>query len=166
MELYRNELINGFSNQEYSLVDESFDFSNLQFFKPEIICKVSCKSESQGFKLDGSLEYTLLLKCDRCLNKFKNTINHTFKFLLTSKHDLLKKKNEDVILFTDDMNMVDISSYLKDLIYLSKPIKILCKEGCEGLCSVCGTNLNKDYCNCKNDRVHTPFEKLSHLTSN
>jgi len=32
---------------------------------------------------------------------------------------------------------------------LSLPMKPLCSEGCKGLCPVCGTNLNRNTCDCK-----------------
>jgi uncharacterized protein len=32
---------------------------------------------------------------------------------------------------------------------LSLPMKPLCGDGCQGLCPVCGTNLNRGTCDCK-----------------
>jgi uncharacterized protein len=35
--------------------------------------------------------------------------------------------------------------------YLSLPMKPLCRQDCRGLCTVCGTNLNRETCDCKRD---------------
>ena len=34
---------------------------------------------------------------------------------------------------------------------LALPMKPLCSEGCKGLCTICGTNLNRGACDCKRE---------------
>ncbi len=43
---------------------------------------------------------------------------------------------------------LDISGLINALIWSNLPMKLLCREDCKGLCSVCGANLNETVCNC------------------
>jgi uncharacterized protein len=39
---------------------------------------------------------------------------------------------------------LDLSSWARDALVLALPDKILCREGCAGLCPVCGRDLNRE----------------------
>jgi uncharacterized protein len=41
-------------------------------------------------------------------------------------------------------NRLDLSAWARDALALSLPDKILCREGCAGLCPVCGSDLNRE----------------------
>jgi uncharacterized protein len=41
-------------------------------------------------------------------------------------------------------NMLEVSTWARDAIALALPDKILCRDDCAGLCSVCGKNLNDE----------------------
>ena len=163
MHLYRNNLIKGIFEQEFLLLSKTLDLTKDEI-KPELNCILTCKSESEGFKLNGVLNYILKLQCDRCLLLFEKEKNNKFEILLTSKENV--NDNYEIIFFPKDMDKIDISFYLRDLIYLDKSMKILCYETCKGLCSICGKNLNKESCCCIKDDRSSPFKKLNHLMSN
>ncbi len=38
---------------------------------------------------------------------------------------------------------------MREQFYLALPMKPLCREDCQGLCVVCGANLNRATCDCK-----------------
>ena len=44
---------------------------------------------------------------------------------------------------------LDISGLINSLVWSNLPMKVLCREDCKGLCSVCGCNLNETVCNCE-----------------
>ena len=57
---------------------------------------------------------------------------------------------------------VDFDEMILENIRLNLPIKILCKEDCKGICTMCGKNLNRDSCNCvtyEEEKV-SPFSGL------
>ena len=59
---------------------------------------------------------------------------------------------------------VDLDEIIQEQVYLSLPIiRILCKENCQGLCPVCGNNLNKENCQCNREHGHPGFLKLKNL---
>jgi len=45
-------------------------------------------------------------------------------------------------------NDIDLLPAIREHIILAVPLQPLCKEGCLGLCQVCGTNLNEGRCGC------------------
>jgi uncharacterized protein len=44
---------------------------------------------------------------------------------------------------------IDLGQLMREQFYLSVPMKPLCQDDCRGLCPVCGTNLNRGTCECK-----------------
>ena len=44
---------------------------------------------------------------------------------------------------------LNVDSLISNEIITCWPMKILCKEDCKGLCSVCGQNLNEGTCDCE-----------------
>ena len=166
MQLFRNELQIGFKKKDYSISVESLDIPNLTFSEPNVSCVLSCVSENQRFKLNGNLSCDLLIDCDRCLTEFQNHQDILFSLILTSQNNLDSEENNEIIFFTEDLERIDISPFIKDTIQLSIPMKFLCEKSCEGLCSHCGINLNLQSCCCKSRNIRTPFKKLDHLISN
>ena len=43
----------------------------------------------------------------------------------------------------------DLEQLMREQFYLALPMKPLCREDCQGLCVVCGANLNRATCDCK-----------------
>ena len=166
MQLFRNELQIGFKKKGYLIPVESLDVPNIKFSGPHISCVLSCKPDNQGFNLKGNLSFNLLIHCDRCLTEFQNYQDILFKLILTPQKELLSEKNEEIIFFTEELEQIDISPFIRETMQLSTPIKIICGESCMGLCSHCGVNLNIKSCNCKSRKKRLPFEKLDQLISN
>jgi uncharacterized protein len=44
--------------------------------------------------------------------------------------------------------VIDLDPFLREQVLLSLPGYPICKDGCKGLCTVCGTNLNERECGC------------------
>ena len=166
MQLFRNELQIGFEKKGYFIPVESLDVPNIKLSGPHINCVLSCKPDNQGFNLKGNLSYNLLIHCDRCLTEFQNHQDILFKLILTPQKELLSEKNEEIIFFTEELEQIDITPFIRETMQLSTPIKIICVESCMGLCSHCGVNLNIKSCNCKSRKKRLPFEKLDQLISN
>jgi uncharacterized protein len=107
------------------------------------------------YVLEGKMTGSLKIRCDRCLNAYDKEINTDFKlFLSRPSHvmnkgeiELLEEDMETGFINDDEINLDDI---FKEQLYLSLPIKSLCKEECLGLCPICGTDLNMQTCQCRN----------------
>lgn len=48
---------------------------------------------------------------------------------------------------------LDVTDDIRQEIFLSYPVKFLCKESCQGLCFRCGKNLNEEKCSCPPESV-------------
>ena len=120
------------------------------------------------FVLEGDLTGGLQVKCDRCLEVYNRDVRSEFRlFLALPSMDIDKAEIE---LLDEDMEVgftkgeeVDLDEIIKEQIYLSLPIKLLCKENCLGLCPTCGCNLNEKECKCEKDHGHPGFSKLKSL---
>jgi uncharacterized protein len=74
------------------------------------------------------------LRCSRCLKVFRQPLQiNQFVF-----HQELK--GED---------FVDLTENLREDIILELPQRALCRQDCQGLCPVCGRDLNEGPCKCQ-----------------
>jgi uncharacterized protein len=135
--------------------------------------------------VNGEIRTTVTLNCSRCLETIQSPANTQFALELRPKpvsgaksqpkSDSWKIK-EDETEFEDDeeigfqieesdivyytSNRIDLSEEVRQYLELAIPIQPLCKEDCAGLCSRCGTNLNKGKCSCPPLEPENPFSEL------
>ena len=72
----------------------------------------------------------------------------------------------DSEMFVLNGHVLDISGAVESLVYSSLPMRNLCKDDCKGLCSKCGTDLNKSECNCDTTRYDPRFAIFRKLAGN
>ena len=130
--------------------------------------KVKVYRAGKRYVIEGSLSGILTVACDRCLNSFKRDLKFDFSVLLAAPPPDLEKV--EIELLEDDMNIdfirdeeIDMDAIIKEQLYLSLPIKSLCREDCAGLCPDCGNNLNNGDCRCNRMQMHSGFSKLKDL---
>ena len=58
---------------------------------------------------------------------------------------------------------IDLGQLMREQVYLSLPMKPLCRDDCRGLCPVCGTNLNLSVCHCAREWDDPRFAALKAL---
>ncbi len=116
----------------------------------------------QRYSLSGEIKGGLSLICDRCLEPYHRDIRSVFKVILalpvidSGKTDVeLAEKDMEVGFINDDE--IDLREIIREQVYLTIPMKSLCREDCLGLCPGCGTNLNMDDCQCHRTTGHTGF---------
>ena len=56
--------------------------------------------------------------------------------------------DRDVVVGYYDGERLDLGDVLREQLYLTLPLKRLCREDCRGLCPTCGKNLNTGACGC------------------
>ncbi|BEP29417.1 YceD family protein [Helicovermis profundi] len=105
--------------------------------------------DSNKFLLTVNYSCDLVFKCSRCLEETKKTISNSFEreLLLKSFDDT----SEDVMVISN--NLIDLTEVVMEDLYLNFPNKVLCSPDCNGLCSMCGANLNYESCGCLEDNV-------------
>ncbi len=129
---------------------------------------ISIASAGSRYVLDGSLNGQVLVRCDRCLDPYSRGMDFNFRSFI-ERHPSDTDQSE-LELSAEDLSVnfaigdeIDLHDIVREQIYLSLPIKLLCQEECSGLCPFCGTNLNKKKCGCHLDKGHPEFSKLKNL---
>jgi len=137
-------------------------------FASPLQVNVDISRAGSNYILEGNLSGILKLTCSRCVEFFPNEISSDFNIILSALPDSnveddieLDEKDMQVDFFSGDE--IDLDDIIRSQIYLTLPMKPLCGNDCNGLCPVCGTNLNIKKCNCTNRKGHPEFLKLQAL---
>lgn len=150
MKLRLNSLVDG--QQE---IDEVLSAADLMVDNPpfngaiEVTLRVD--KEPQEIKISGVVKSVALFECDRCLEEFKQELEGSFTVLISQAIKPLQSSledDEDLISIAPNTNEVDLTTFIYDTLLLSVPMKKLCRPDCQGLCPVCGVNLNQGACQC------------------
>ena len=91
--------------------------------------------------LNAELETVLHGPCQRCLE------DAHYALVVEGDEYVLEGESEGVEADEEGYvtgHMIDLEVWVRDLIGAELPTKILCRDDCSGLCSVCGQNLNAD----------------------
>lgn len=129
---------------------------------------VFLKVTPKGLIVKGDLECAVYLHCARCLKGFEMPIKESFELVYLMPKDA--PHEEEVRLSSDEMDVAflegdifDLDQLLSERVWLSIPMKPLCRENCKGLCPICGKDLNEGQCECRQERIDPRFEALKAL---
>src|SRR5262245_9064602 len=127
--------------------------------------------DKQQFQLVGRVQTNLELPCSRCLEGFEWPIDASFDLRYQPHSENTGEgereiEEDDLTTAFYEGEQIDLGQLMQEQFYLSLPMKPLCSEGCQGLCPVCGTNLNRETCNCRRDWDDPRFAALKNLRSN
>ncbi len=146
-------------NEKFIIDDE--DFLAKTHLYEDIDFKGSIFKVDDNVILNGSIKYKFADECARCLTPFDNTVTTSFEALLLRQLDENVESDEVKLKITD--GCVDLEETIKQMIYLSMPMKSLCSKDCKGICPNCGVNLNKEECKCNDNLTDPRFDKLKDL---
>jgi uncharacterized protein len=107
---------------------------------------------SGGVLVSGSASTPLKSICGRCLKEISFTLD-------SGKLQLFFEIEEE-------QEILEIDEDLRSELLLALPMNPLCSNDCQGLCPVCGTDLNKSQCKCiKEDTASavSPWSTLDDL---
>lgn len=105
----------------------------------------------QGFHAVISFSCRLEGACWRCLEPADLDLqvrSEDYFELELPPLEELGDDDEPSLYYTDD-GVLDLSAWAHDIVAGMLPTKILCSEGCKGLCGQCGANLNVTECACE-----------------
>jgi uncharacterized protein len=119
-----------------------------------IISRVDIYKSGDKYVLEGDMAGVVSVRCDRCLGAYDHDIKTGFKLFFAlparsankAEMELMEEDMETGFIDGETINLNDI---FKEQLYLSLPIKSLCREDCPGLCPMCGADLNVEACRCK-----------------
>ena len=126
--------------------------------------------DKDTFRLVGRTETTLGVPCSRCLEPMTEQVNTTFD-LRYQPHSTNTGEGEHEI-EEDDLTTafyqhdeIDLEHLMREQFYLALPMKPLCADDCQGLCAICGTNLNRGTCDCTVESIDPRLAALKDLRS-
>lgn len=124
--------------------------------------------DKRHFRVIGTVKTTLEMPCSRCLDAFELPIDAQFDLRYqphASNAGAEERQIEEDDLSTSfyDNDELNLGQLMLEQFYLSLPMKPLCRQDCQGLCTVCGTNLNRAACQCEREWVDPRFAALRAL---
>src|SRR4030065_1532476 len=135
------------------------DLSRIDFdFETPLQSEVNIKKIGRSVLITGKVQATLRMQCVRCLKEFSYPLSTTFELTL---HPLKETPSEEETeLGSEEMESsffeggeIHLSEIACEQIFLEIPYQPLCREECEGLCSVCGKDLNLSACKCVKEEL-------------
>ncbi len=104
-------------------------------------------------RVRGHLNTRMEIACDRCLEPAGFDIDTDFDLLYRSSayepqqdEVSLEAKEAEVGFYEGDG--LELGDVLREQVLLALPMHRVCREGCKGICPVCGQNRNNVECHC------------------
>ena len=149
--------------------------------------------DNVAFRLGGSFNATVELSCVRCLEPLRLELDEPLDLLFlppsanvgpgkpdrpdrpdkpgkSSRSSKSGRPDEEGELKDEDLavsfykdDKIDVGLLIREQVYLALPMKPICRDDCQGLCSGCGTNLNSSSCNCVREAVDPRLASLKTL---
>lgn len=115
----------------------------------------------KSLMLNATITYKYSEVCARCLEEFENNVTTNFSAIIVDEINEDYEAADIEILIKD--GCIDLEDSIKQIVYLSMPMKALCKDDCKGICPKCGKNLNTGKCDCNDFVIDPRLEKLKTL---
>lgn len=129
------------------------------------------RPEGPLVRASGSIEGDAAAECDRCLKPVEVRVvgdfDQRYSFEAVTPPET---RDAELTLEDDDLDVVDLDSPMLDTeelareqFILATPIRVVCSEGCEGLCPECGADLNTGACGCAPQTTDSRWDALKNL---
>lgn len=95
-------------------------------------------------QMEGTAVMRLAAQCDRCAAPIEPTLR------VPLQHTLVRSLNDetnDTLVLVEEYRWSPDALLWEDIV-LAMPPKLLCREGCLGICASCGQNRNEGICAC------------------
>lgn len=101
-----------------------------------------------GILATGIVRALVQGECDRCLDDASFEVSGEIEeyFLFEEPED--PESYEDGFELVGSDRVVDLGPAISDAVVMDTPFVVLCRPDCQGLCPVCGANLNEGDCGC------------------
>jgi len=155
----------------FPVLNEVAEREGLEFVEP---IKGRCLATWAGdvVEVTGRLQSRVKAPCGRCLEEVEQTLH--VDVLLCYVPEGRKARDDsaaiEVELDEDDLGLIvvqgdeiDLRTDLAQELVMALPVQILCDEGCDGLCPVCGVNRNLAVCTCERPQFHSSLAELKNF---
>ncbi|SMP47015.1 YceD family protein [Anoxynatronum buryatiense] len=109
--------------------------------------------------LETQIQVNITTHCARCLEAVEQAIEaQSFEELLPAGNEKEIEPEGDVC-FYEGFHL-DLLQHAQEQMMIQLPVKTLCRENCEGICSLCGQSREQGECDCldreKNEKEPDP----------
>lgn len=134
-------------------------------FNGDVLLNCEMDKSSTQIVMNCNIQATAKYTCDRCTSEFEEKMETDFKniYFFTQNKSSDEVDESGIYYLSSDDDKIDLSKNTCENALLTIPMKVLCKDDCKGLCSMCGVNKNDKECNCvanTNNSVWEPLLKL------
>lgn len=133
---------------------------NARTGKP-LVSEIFVLPQENGCLYKGKISGSVLVPCDRCMVEHEQEISSQFEDFEQLAEE--GEESESYLEETDEQRKLNVGLLFWEQFVLALPVKPLCSENCKGLCPVCGADLNKEKCNCKQDKGDPRLAVLRNL---
>lgn len=160
--------------------EEPFNWDETQSFSPETLERpelldlgpVNWRGQvvfaDPGYFLRARLSYEQTLSCNRCLKPIVEHAESDVELMIqverrpeTGGEHALHERDLGILYIEDER--LDTNPILIEQLQLNIPMKPLCRDDCQGLCPICGADLNAGTCSCEESRVDPRWAALAAL---
>lgn len=108
-----------------------------------------------NIRAEGEIE----LRCARCLEPVKHPVKLNYSEIFRQAHQE-PVPDDDIRESVYSNDVIDLTGGFIEQLIFRLPMKVLCSEGCKGLCPQCGQDLNEGECGCDPQPINPKMAKL------
>jgi uncharacterized protein len=137
----------------------TFDFDELpEGLGPDVVLAAPLRGHARlmrtlgGILVQGDFDAQVRVECARCLGDTILPIHGEIEEEAQPSVDLRsgdwipEQQGDEETLRIDDRHILELDDIIRQEIVASLPLQPLCRADCNGLCEVCGANLNETAC--------------------
>lgn len=151
-------------------IDDTFfdDYENSEITKGKIHIEVDLEKRTNMLELYFSIEGTVMVTCDRCLDEFEMPIANEAN-LFVKFGDASEEQTDEIIVLSHNEFELDIAQYIYEFVHLSLPYKRVHPDDANGN-STCNKEMLKkleEYVVREQDnKKDSPWDDLKNLMNN
>ena len=107
----------------------------------EVDVTVGLEAIPEGVVVDGGISAPWRAECRRCLKQVSGQVDVEFRELFERR----PKEGETYALGHEE---IDLAPLIREALLLALPLAPLCEAACQGICPICGADLNEGPCGC------------------
>ena len=135
-----------------------------KFYPEQLAIQATVDRLDNIFRIKIRIQTQAKYVCDRCLAVFDRGFDELYEQLYQLGSGTLDDDDE-VEFLPENATEIDISKAIHDAFILARPMQLLCRDDCKGLCPDCGADLNQKSCKCAEKKIDPRLVKLKSLLS-
>ena len=116
----------------------------------------------EDVRVDGAISARTTQPCRRCLEPVAIELDQPVHVIYRAGIEGVEAEAEEehVYPLPARARELDLSDAVREHVILGMPEYVMCREDCRGLCPHCGTDLNRDSCDCTAEPVDDRWAAL------